>query len=204
MRQKIFQLIAFVAIAANAAPFDLAARAQLASAASHPVDHQESGIRFQIKVSVKAVPSFPKGKRDDDRSRASLDVKLRISAHATESNYFGVVTESFSDFRVTEGSDERLFWQDARCHQRRGLPKAIVTAIDGSIRTENGQVEVAARPRYLGKLLPSDEISAGTRLPGGIDKDGPFIAFNSQTNKSHLAVDVKVYTIDCLLTGAAP
>jgi hypothetical protein len=47
--------------------------------------------------------------------------------------------------------------------------------------------------------LPSDEITAGTRLPDGADKSGPFIAYRSQTKSSHLLVDVKVYVIDCAL-----
>jgi hypothetical protein len=204
MRRKLFHLVALIAIVGCAAFVAQSSRAQTAVAGPRPIDYQKSGIRFQIKASLKATPGPPYVKRDDDKSTASLDVKLRISAHATESNYFGVNTETFPVFRLTEGSVERLFWQDAACHQRRGLPKVTVTAIDGSMQTENGRVDVAARPRRIGKLVPADEISAGRRLPSGADKNGPFIAFSSQTNASHLVVDVKVYTIDCPLKGAAP
>lgn len=174
-------------------------RAQTAPAAPRPIDYQKSGIRFQIKASIRAVPASPNIKRDDDKSAASLEVKLRISAHATESNYFGVNTETFPAFRLTEGSVERIFWQDAACHQRRGLPKVTVTAIDGTMQTEMGRVDIAARPRRIGKLVPPDEISAGRPLPAGVDKNGPFIAFSSQTNTSHLVVDVKIYTLECPL-----
>ncbi|MDI1346753.1 MAG: hypothetical protein PSV22_22055 [Pseudolabrys sp.] len=204
MRRKLFHLVALITFVGCAAFVAQSSHAQTASAAPRPIDYQKSGIRFQIKASIKAAPGSPYVKHDDDKSAASLDVKLRISAHATESNYFGVNTETFPAFRLTEGSVERLFWQDAACHQRRGLPKVTVTAIDGSMQTENGRVDVAARPRRIGKLVPADEISAGRRLPGGADKIGPFIAFSSQTNASHLVVHVKVYTFDCPLKDAAP
>jgi len=204
MRRKLFHLVALIAIVGCVAFVAQSSRAQTSVAGAHPIDYQKSGIRFQIKASIKAAPGSPYVKRDDDKSAASLDVKLRISAHAAESNYFGVNTETFPAFRLTEGSVERLFWQDAACHQRRGLPKVTVTAIDGSIQTESGRIDVAARPRQIGKLVPADEISAGTRLPSGADKNGQFITFSSQTNTSHLAVHVKVYTFDCPLTGAAP
>lgn len=203
MRRKLFHLVALIALAGCLGFVAQSSSAQIASGAPHPIDYQKSGIRFQIKASIKSATGTPYVSRDDDNSAASLDVKLRISAHATESNYFGVNTETFPAFRLSEGSVERLFWQDAACHQRRGLPKVTVTAIDGSMQTENGQIDVAARPRQIGKLVPADEISAGSRLPGGADQDGPFIAFSSQTNTSHLVVDVKVYTLDCLLTGVA-
>lgn len=201
MRRKPFYILTSVAIAGTAAFVAPSSRAQTAPAAVRPIDYQKSGIRFQIKASIRAVPASPNIKRDDDKSAASLDLKLRISAHATESNYFGVNTETFPAFPLTEGSAERLFWQDTACHQRRGLPKVTVAAIDGFLQTENGRVDVAARPRQIGKLVPADEISAGRPLPGGTDKNGPFIAFSSQTSTSHLVVDVKVYTFDCPLKG---
>jgi hypothetical protein len=203
MRRKLFHLIALIVVAASGDFSVLAARAQIAPATGRPVDYQKSGIRFQIRASIKAAPDSPYGKRDNNGSRASLDVKLRISAHATESNYFGVVSETFSNFRPNEGSEEKLFWQDGRCHQRRGLPKTTVTSIDGSIETEQGQISIAARPRHLGVLLPSDEITAGTRLPNGADKNGSFIAYRSQSKSSQLLVDVKVYVVDCELAAGA-
>lgn len=204
MRRKLFHFVTLTAGVGCAAFIAQSSGAQTASATSRPIDYQKSGVRFQVIASVKAVPGSPYVKRDDDKTAASLDVKLRISAHATESNYFGVNTETFPAFRLSEGSAARLFWQDTACHQRRGLPKITVTAIDGALQTENGRVDVAARPRQIGKLVPADEISAGRRLPTGADKNGSFIAFSSQTNTSHLLVHVKVYTFDCPLRGSFP
>jgi hypothetical protein len=165
---------------------------------------KSSGIRFQIAASIKADRTQAQANQNDDGSRASLAVKIRISSHATESQFFGEVTQAFSSFKLAEGSGDKVFWQDPRCHQRRGLPKTTVVGIDGSIETDNGQISVEARPRHLGMLLPRDEISAGRRLPGGVDRNGRFIAYRSRTNSSHLSVNVKIYIADCNLAATTP
>lgn len=177
------------------------ANAQTVRPSGGPIDFQKDGIRFEIKASIKALPGSPHLKQEDDKNRASLEVKLRISAHATESRFFGTKSVTFSDFKLAEGSEEKVFLQEGRCHQRRGLPKVTVTAIDGSIQTDKGRVDIAARPRQLGRVLPPDEISAGSRQPGGTDKNGPFVGYASQTSVSRLSVNVKIYTIDCPLVA---
>jgi hypothetical protein len=175
------------------------------SEVARSVDFRTSGIRFQIAASIKADSASSYATQHYNHGKASLAVKIRISAHARESNFFGEVGETISNFLVNEGSPEKLFWQDSECHQRRGLPKTTVTAVEGTMAGENGKVSINARPRHLGMLLPSDEISAGTRLPDGADKNRNFIAYRSQTKLSHLFVDVKVYLIDCdLMVGAPP
>lgn len=196
MRNAIFSLIA---LTASINFLISTAGAQIAPSSDRAIDYQKSGIRFQIKASIKAAPGSPYLKREDDRTRGSLDLKLRISAHAMESNYFGVNSATFSDFRLADGSEEKLFWQDDRCHQRRGLPKLSVTAIDGSIQTDSSRINVVARPRVLGIRLPVDEISAGMPRPSGINKNGTFIAFAAKTSTSNLLVDIKIYTFDCSL-----
>jgi hypothetical protein len=179
------------------------ALAQTAAPSGKPIDFQKDGIRFEIKASIKAMPGSPHVKNDDDKNRASLEVKLRISAHATESRFFGTNAVTFADFRLAQGSEEQVFLREDHCHQRRGLPKVTVTAIDGSSQTEKGRVDIVARPRQLGRVLPSDEISAGSRQQGGADKNGPFVNYTSQTGTSRLSVNVKIYTIDCPLVAGA-
>jgi hypothetical protein len=194
-------LVALTAIGVAAGTLCDAAHAQNAG---RPIDFQKSGIRFQIKAQIEPVPAPSNSKDDADRRQASLDVKLRISAHAIGSNFYGVIPQHFADFPLADGSDERLYWQDTQCHQRRGLPKIAVAAMDGTIKTKDGQAEVSAQPRHIGKLLPKDEISAASRLPSGTDKTGRFLAFRSVTSASHLSVKVTVYTIDCGLNAATP
>jgi hypothetical protein len=194
----------FVALTAIGVAAGTLCDAVHAQNAGPPIDFQKSGIRFQIKAQIEPVPVPSNSNDDADRRRASLDVKLRISAHAIGSSFYGVIPQYFADFPLADGSDERLFWQDAQCHQRRGLPKIAIVAIDGTIRTKEGQAEVSAQPRHIGMLLPKDEISAASRLPSGADKTGRFLAFRSVTSASHLSVKVTVYTIDCSLNTAPP
>jgi len=166
------------------------------SAARRIIDFQKDGIRFQIKAAIKADPATAYAGPTGDRSRASLAVKLRISSHARESQFFGVVSRNFSVFSPSSGSAEKLFWQDTTCHQRRGLPKTTVVAIDGSITRDGTQIQVHARPRQLGLLLPKDEITQGIQFA---PKDA-LIAYRSRSTSSGLLVDVKIYAFDCDLT----
>lgn len=198
MQRKLTYLMMLVAVFAAADFLCLAARAQSPPLAGRKIDYNKDGVRFQIKASIPAVAAS-----SHDEKTASLYVKLRISAHATGSSYFGEIMKYFPNVWLNKGSDEMLYWEDGRCHQRRGLPKITVTAIDGAIKADKGKFDVEARSRQLGLLLPHDEILAGRRLPGGRDKDGKYIAFRSRTKASHLAVDVKVVTKDCNLAGHA-
>ena len=171
---------------------------------TRPIDFRTSGIRFRIAASIKADPAFSDATQYYDHSQASLVVKIRISAHARESNYFGEISETVSNFLVNEGSPEKLYWQDARCHQRRGLPKTTVTAVDGFIAAEKGQISIHARPRQLGLPLPLDEIIQGIRLPSSGSDHGAFVTYRSQLKQSHLFVDVNIYASACDLAAEYP
>lgn len=167
------------------------------------INYRKDGIRFQILASIKATSRVVSNRRDDDRNRASLAVKLRISAHAVGSNFFGEIAEVYSGFHLNDGSGDKLFWQDAVCHQRRGFPKITVVAVDGSIGTGSGSLAIKARPRHIGLPLPDDEIGPGRRLPAIVGQGQTVIVYRSLTRSSHLEVDVKTVAIDCELTGGA-
>jgi hypothetical protein len=173
--------------------------AQSGQVTAHAVDFDTNGIRFRLAASVKADPEY--AAQSYDRANATLATKVRISAHAIQSQFFGNVTAMMSDFSLVSGSPEQVIWQEARCHQRRGLPKETVVAIDGAIATEQQTMAVHARARQLGLMLPADEITQGIRLPEDSDRDGAMIAYRSQTKLSHLFVDVKMYGFDCKLNN---
>lgn len=173
------------------------ARAENYATGRNAINYRTSGIRFKIKSSIKASPALPGNRPVYDRGIASLTVRIRISSHARESQFYGVISKNFSNFRVDKGSDSKLIWQDSRCHQRRGLPKTEVFEIDGAITTARAQISVHARPRRLGLLLPSDEITQEIKLPEDNTPHGPLIAYRSETKLSHLLVDVKIYAFDC-------
>jgi hypothetical protein len=172
--------------------------ADTSAAPSRSIDFQKSGVRFQISASVRADPASSYARQTYGQSSASLAVRLRISAHARESHFFGEIAKDFFDFRTNEGAEEIRYWEDPRCHQRRGLPKTTVVAIDGSIVNGDKKIEVRARPRQLGVLLPSDEITQGRRLSAaGAGRTGTAIVYRSRSKASHLLVDVKIVAFDC-------
>jgi hypothetical protein len=171
--------------------------ANYGQASAQKIDYATSGIRFRLVASIKADPKY--AKQNYDGAIGSLAAMVRISAHATESQFFGVAFDKASDFSVVNGSAEQMIWEETKCHQRRGLPKETVMSMDGSIATDKAKTNIHARVRHIGLPLPSDEITQGRRLPAGVDNTGPFIAYRSQTVMSHLFVDVKIYTFNCEL-----
>lgn len=159
----------------------------------------QRGTRFEIAASVKADPASQYVKQVYDGSRASLTVKIRISAHAAEADFFGEVSERFEGFALNEGAPERRIWREDKCHQKRGLPKMTVTAIDGTITTQKGPMQVEARPRILGLRLPQDEISQETRLSSGAADPNLAMTYRLKTRLSHLLVDIRLFAFDCNL-----
>jgi hypothetical protein len=51
--------------------------------------------------------------------------------------------------------------------------------------------------------LPGDEVMAAKRLMRGSDDVGPFIATRTETKKSRLLVDLKLYMMQCTLSASA-
>jgi len=139
----------------------------------------------------------------DEPITATLTVKTRISAHSQETNFYGDVPATVSDFNPVKGSREQEVWKDAQCHHERGFPKLSVINVDGSITNAQQSLPIAARFRWLGRLLPGDEVMAGKRLASGSDDVGPFIATRTETKKSRLFVDLKLYILPCTITVGA-
>jgi hypothetical protein len=164
------------------------------SAAAAPA----GGIRFQIDASIKAAaPARPIYKR----GKASLSVRIRISSHATGSQFYGEVTRLFSNVSLADGTPAQTFWRDDACHQRRGLPKTTVIAVDGTVSDGEARYDVHAVARQLGLRLPEDEVAAGSKLPPEFDGRQLSIGFRSETKASLLLVDVKIRQIDCEVPG---
>jgi len=168
------------------------------TAPARAVTPAKNGIWFQVKAAIKPVPQ-PKGLGDGKAEpRASLSVQLRISSHADGSRYYGHPTQKF-DFKLSDGSEKKLYWQDSACHPRRGLPKISVVAIDGTVERDGRSEEIKARPRQLGTRLPADEISPGSSLVRATAGERPALTFGASTKASKIDVLVKVYTVDCAL-----
>ena len=162
------------------------------------------GIRHILYVTIKSDPDSRILQRSSDEPiTATLTVKTRISAHSQETNFYGDVPATVSDFDPIKGSREQEVWKDAQCHHERGFPKLSVINVDGSITNAQKSLPIAARFRWLGRLLPGDEVMAGKRLDSGSDGVGPFIATRTETKKSRLFVDLKLYILPCTIPVGA-
>jgi hypothetical protein len=161
----------------------------------------KNGVWFQVKAAIKPVPKVEGEGGDKSEPRGSLSVQLRISAHAVGSNYYGHPTQNF-DFKLSEGSAEKIYWQDTACHIRRGLPKVSVVAVDGTLERGGKTIDVKARPRHIGLKLPDDELSSGSRLRRGLEEGRQFFSFQAGTKTSKLGIVVRIYTVDCTIDQA--
>jgi hypothetical protein len=156
----------------------------------------EPGNKHLITASMKADPANGMNSYQAD-DHATLTAMVRISDHARESQFFGDIAVTMSDFLLASGSAEQKIWSDSTCHQRRGIPKFAVIAIDGFVMGAQGRMSVTARQRHIGLLLPPDEISVARRLLDDVDNIGPFTVLRAGTNRSHLVMDLKLYTLNC-------
>jgi hypothetical protein len=164
-----------------------------ASAQSPPLD--QLGVKHFVTTAI--VPAQT-GNEAEPRI-SGLQLVVRISDHAREAQFFGDVPLSWPEFPVASGAPERKIWEDARCHQRRGLPTVAVVAIDGSLESGQSRVAISARHRHIGLRVPPDEIRQAQSLPGGRDESGRYLAFRIETAGSHVVVLLKVYVVDCAL-----
>lgn len=163
-----------------------------------------SGVINVLYVTIKsdADSGVAKPSSNDERS-ATLTVKIRLSAHSRETNFYGDVPATISNFDPIKGSHAQEVWKDAKCHHERGgFPKMTVLSVDGLIMDGEKKLPVAARYRWIGLLLPGDEVMPAKPLFRGTDDIGPFIATHTETKRSHLAVDLKLYTLPCTFSAS--
>jgi hypothetical protein len=161
-------------------------------------DASTQGIKHALFLTIKSDSNSPLLQQSAGESQtAALTVKIRISAHSQETNFYGDLPATVSDFDPIKGSSERKVWEDAKCHHARGIPKITVINVDGSIANKQKTLSIAARYRWLGLLLPGDEIMPGKRVAIGTDDIGPFFTMRTETKKSRLFVDLKLYTLPC-------
>jgi hypothetical protein len=183
--------------------FLLAASGYAAAQGSpNTISAPRNGVRNVLKMVIRsdtdaAISQKPSG----DAANAKLTVKIRISAHSQESNFFGDVQATASDFDPAKGSTEQEVWRDDRCHHERGFPKTSVIDVDGAITNGQSKQPISARYRWIGLMLPEDEIIPAKRLNGGTDGFGPFIATRTETKLSRLLIDLRLYILPCTLAA---
>ena len=161
------------------------------------------GVRHLIEVSVKSDPDsqFLQQGLGGGGVTATLTLKTRISDHSQETNFYGDVPTTISNFDPIKGSDVQTVWSDAQCHHERGIPKVTLISVDGNVTSGQKKISIAARYRHIGLRLPEDEVMTSRRLESGTDKVGPFIAMRTETKQSRLLVDMKLYILPCALSA---
>jgi hypothetical protein len=176
----------------------------VAQETSNATSVPKSGIRNVLKMAVKSdADSRFSQQNPRDAETATLIVKVRISAHSQETNFYGDVPTTVSDFDPAKGSNEQEVWRDSQCHHERGFPKTSVIDVEGTIASGQKKLPISARYRWIGLLLPEDEIMPAKRLDGGSDNFGPFIATRTETKLSRLLIDLKLYILPCSLAVGA-
>ncbi len=161
------------------------------------------GVRHRIDAVVSADPDSPILEHLAG-AKGILSFTVRLSANSRESRFFGMLHPTFSDIVVPKNASKPLvgqtkIWEEATCHQLRGLPKVTVTQLAASFGQGEHRIDVSAINRHIGLLVPPDELTPGIKLAPGKDNGGPFYAFRAQSRISRLDVDLKIYPIDCLL-----
>ena len=160
------------------------------------------GVRHRIDAVVSAEPDAPilqhlRGER------GSLSFTVRLSANSRESRFFGLLDFAFSDVLVPRVGGGLLkqtkIWEEEKCHQRRGLPKATVTQLAGSFGEREEKIEISAMRRHIGVLLSQDELTPGIKLDAVGQGGTPMFSFRAQSRKSRLNVDLLIHQIDCYL-----
>ena len=162
------------------------------------------GIEHVLYLAVRSDPASPLLARANGAPvMTKLSVKLRISAHSQETNFFGIVPATVPEFDLAKGSNDREIWRDGKCHHERGFPKITITAMDGLVTRGQEKLPLDARQRVIGLFLPRDEILPSRRMDGGTDNIGPFMASRTETKQSRLFMDLKLYILPCNITIAA-
>jgi len=164
-----------------------------------PVTADRPGVTHALYVTIKSDdPDLTDSQHSSvEGHTATLTAKIRISDHSQETNFFGDVPATVSDFDPIKGSREQKVWEDAECHHERGFPKMTVVSIAGSIMNGQHKLTIDARARRIGLPLPADEVMAANRLAFGTDGRGSFVESHTGTKKSRILVDLKMYLLPC-------
>jgi hypothetical protein len=188
-------ILVVIGIFLGAVPCSTAEEARAgAKAANNP------GIEHVLYLSVRASPdSLQWRQKRGDPLTARLSVNVQISAHSRESNFYGMVTSKLSEFDLVKGSRSQEVWRDKNCHHERGFPKITVTSVEGLVTTGEEKRPIYARVRKVGLLLPRDEVLAARKLGASTDEIGSYVATRTETKKSRLFVELKLYTLPCEL-----
>ena len=190
-------LLIVTCLLALLSPLEAAPAEETALAQAH------QGVRHILFATFVAKPGFaPEAAKDgkqEQPSQTRLWLKIRVSDHALEADFFGVVAGEFTDADLGPPAVEKTIWQAARCHSNRGFPKMTVIGIEGAVSKGQERQSIAALPRRIGKMMPADEIMLNKPVrpvPAGLANE---IAVRAETKLSGVAFELRLKAVGCEL-----
>ena len=157
------------------------------------------GVRHAIVAAVEADQDVTAAKKDAEAGNATLDILVRVLDYAPDYRFFGVVDGKFSDFDLGTGAKAQEIWADGKCHEYRGLPRIWVLAINGRITRGESVLDIAARPRHLGELVPKDEVVTQKDRHVELDDPNQSVVTVARTTDSRLSVKLTLQSTKCAL-----
>ena len=161
----------------------------------------EIGVRHAIIAAVEANQDATAAKRDVEARNATVDIQVRVLDYAPDSRFFDVVDGKFSDFDLGSGAKAQEIWADQKCHQYRGLPRIWVLAINGRITRGETVVDIAARPRHVGELVPKDEVVTQKDRDVELYDPNRDVVTLARTTESRLSVKLILQSTRCRLSA---
>jgi len=156
------------------------------------------GVRPELRASASLEPNSPYAAiAKNGRVAADLHVVIRISDHAPEADFYGVVVADYTELTVGQSGSEQLIWQAKRCHQNRGLPKVSAIDIRGTIADGDTIKAISAVPRHIGKLVPEDEIVATKQISHALDSSVTELTMRAETKTSRIVLEFRLIALRC-------
>jgi hypothetical protein len=159
------------------------------------------GVRHAIIAAVEADQDATAAKQDVEARNATVDIQVRVLDYAPDHRFYGVVDGKFSNFDPGSGAKAQEIWADPECHQYRGLPRIWVLAINGRIPRGETVIDIAARPRHVGELVPQDEVVTQKDRNVGLDDPNQSVVTLAKTTESRLSVKLTVTSTKCRLNA---
>lgn len=159
----------------------------------------EIGIRHAIVAAIEADQDAASAKGDVEARSATVDILVRILNYASDYRFYGVVDGKFSGFDAAKGTAPKEIWADRKCHENRGFPRIWVLAISGRIARGGTFLDIAARPRHIGKLVPSDEIVMQKDRKMEFSDPNQSLVTLARTTESRLSVELTLKSTKCRL-----
>lgn len=195
----IFERVSAGAVTSFLTAFLVAATLNTPTNAQSDRTAASRGVRHVLKASLALPDKSPLLKEPTSKPEMNLRMSVRISDHAPDADFFGVVTVEFTGSDLPPPGVEKTVWQAGKCHQDRGWPKITVIGIEGTVSDGEAKTSIAGIPRHIGKLIPADEIVVTKRLPrANSNFDG--LEIRAETKATRLVLDLRLTAVRCSKT----